>query len=120
MWLEYLNTKCDKRTKELICNEHREVVLFPFSLQSSYATSSISNLTLNTKDNILISILLTAAKIYLQKKLQSKSAFELIDWQTRIQAIKLLSSVVKIWLSKIFTNFMDTSHLLYQQRKLKS
>ena len=79
MWLEYLNTKCDKRAKKLICNKHREVVPFPFSLQSSYATSSISNLTLNTKDNILISISLIVAKPYLQKKLQSKSAFKLID-----------------------------------------
>ena len=69
MWLEYLNTKCDKRAKKLICNERREVVPFLFSLQSSYATSSIRNLTLNTKDNILISILLTVVKPYLQKKL---------------------------------------------------
>ena len=64
-WLEYLNTKCDKRAKELICNERRDVVLFPFSLQSSYATSSISNLTLKTKDNILIAISLTVVKSYL-------------------------------------------------------
>ena len=66
IWLEYLNTKYNKRAKELIYNKCREVVLFLFSLQLSYATSSINNFTLNTKDNILISISLIAAKPYLQ------------------------------------------------------
>lgn len=78
-WLEFLNTKYDKQVKELICNEKRELVPFPFSLQSACATSSMNNLTLNMKENINVAISLSAAEPYLRKKLQNESAFDRID-----------------------------------------
>jgi len=67
------------------------------------------------KDSILVTILLSQAKEYLQKKLRNELAFDLVDWQSRAQVMKILSSLIKVWLSKSFTNFAGTSHRLYQQ-----
>ena len=88
--------KCDGRTKKLIRKETRDIVPFPFKLQSSYVTSIFNHLTLNTKDSILVAISLAQAKEYLQKKLQNESAFDLVDWQSRAQVMKILSPLIKV------------------------
>jgi hypothetical protein len=48
------------------------------------------------KDSILVSISLAQVKEYLQKKLWNESAFDLVDWQSRAQAIKILSPLIKV------------------------
>ena len=68
-WLEFLNIKCNEHLKELIRNEAIDIVPFSFELQSPYVTSILNYLTLNMKDSILVTISLSQAKEYLQKKL---------------------------------------------------
>ena len=110
-----MNIKCDGHTKKLIRKKTRDIVPFPFELQSPYITSTLNHLTLNMKDSILVAISLFQVKEYLQKKLWNKSAFNLVDWQSRAQVMKILSPLIKVWLSKSFTNFAGTSYRLCQQ-----
>ena len=70
-WLEKMNIMCDLRAKELIRNESRQVVPFPFELVSLFVSSSFTPNTINSKEDLILYILLAQAKEYLKKKLHS-------------------------------------------------
>ena len=113
-WFKLLNIKCNSRAKSLIQQEEREIVPFSFELSSSYLSSKSSNLVLNTKESMLISMLVSRTSKYVSEKLWNSSAFYLVDWVSRGRGVAMLTPMFKVWLSKSFTNFAATSHRMKQ------
>ena len=70
-WLKKMNIMCNLRAKELIRNKSRQVVPYPFELVSPFLSSSFISNTINSKEDLILSILLVQAKEYLKKKLHS-------------------------------------------------
>ena len=113
-WFELLNVKCDSRVKSLIQQEEREIVPFPFELSFLYLSSKSSNLVLNTKESMLVSILVSRTREYISGKLQNSSAFYLVNQVSRGRGVVILTPMFKVWLSKSFTNFTAISHRMKQ------
>ena len=69
--LEDLNVQYDEKAKSVIINKINKIVLFLFSLLSPFVALVFTQQILNTKDNVLLYILLAQSKEYLQKKLRT-------------------------------------------------
>ena len=103
------------RAKELICEEKRLEVGFPFKLSSGYITSEYCEIVINDKEGLEVAISLSTAGEYLQSKLWSESNIRLcrIDWGSHLAAMNKLQGLMRLWLSKSFTNFAGISHRLH-------
>ena len=95
-WNEYLNTLCDIRVKELICEEKRLEVGFQFKLSSGYITLEYCEIVINNKEGLEVAILLSTAGEYLQSKLRSNIRLCRIDWRSRLAAINKLQGLMRL------------------------
>ena len=86
----------------------------PFRFNSP-VISDKSNYRLTSTDMISEEIYKQIAAPCIKKKLNIASRSE-IDWCFRKSAIQNLPDGMLIWLSKSFTNFTGTAHLLHRQK----
>ena len=68
IYLEKLNIKCDYRAKELISEEIKESISFPFKLLLAYITTRTMKIVLNSKEDLLLCISPSQAGNYIKKK----------------------------------------------------
>ena len=89
-WFKQLNMHCNNRAKELIINEMRENISFPFQLNLVYISKRNTKEILNSAEEIEIEIAFKTTSNYLQKKMKTKLDISLIDWKSRGKSLQAL------------------------------
>ena len=93
---ENLNAKYDSRAKQLINEENRYYIPFPFILYSVYLSTFDNKKILNSTNALRLKMSLSQAKLWLEKKLLSTINYEEVDQKSRQLAISLLPLSLKI------------------------
>ena len=93
---------------------------FPFELSSPHIYLSLLTTIIDNKEDLIIHSSFAQSQEYIQIKLHYSFQIKHVDWKCRQKAFTLLPPILRLWTSKIFTNFSGREKRMLQQKRWES